>query len=80
MFIFTFAFLYAKIIKKEVLQMSNMNSCDFCSHYVYDEETHTDYCEVNIDEDEMARSYTYSNYTCPYFHYDNEYETVHKQI
>lgn len=60
--------------------MSNPTQCEFCSHYVYDEESQSDYCEVNIDEDEMARSYTYSNYSCPYFHYYNEYETVNKQI
>ncbi len=60
--------------------MNNMNSCEYCSHYVYDEETETQYCEISIDEDEVARYYSYSKYSCPYFHYDNEYETVHKQI
>ncbi len=60
--------------------MSNLNCCELCSHNIYDEETDCEYCEVNLDEDEMARNYTYSNYSCPYFHYDNEYETVNKQI
>lgn len=58
----------------------NMNCCEYCSHYVYDDQTDTQYCEIEIDEDEMARYYSYSKYVCPYFHYDNEYETVHKQI
>ena len=60
--------------------MSNLNCCELCSHNIYDEETDCEYCEVNLDEDEMARSYSHSNYSCPYFHYDNEYETVNKQI
>ena len=56
------------------------NCCELCSHYVYDDEDDVKVCEINIDEDEMFRYYTYSNYSCPYFHYDNEYETVNKQI
>lgn len=60
--------------------MKNQNCCELCLHYVYDEEMQYDYCDINIDEDEMSRIYTYSNYSCPYFHYDNEYETVNKQI
>ena len=58
----------------------SQTQCEFCSHLIYDELTQTDYCEVNIDEDEMARSYSHSDYSCPYFHYYSEYETVNKQI
>ncbi len=60
--------------------MSNMNCCELCSHYVYDDEIEEQICEINIDEDEMSRYYSFSKYACPYFHYDNEYETVNKQI
>ena len=27
--------------------------CDYCANYVYDDETDTYYCDVNLDEDEM---------------------------
>lgn len=60
--------------------MANMNCCELCSHYIYDDEIEGQVCEIDIDEDEMSRYYGYSKYSCPYFHYDNEYETVHKQI
>lgn len=59
--------------------VNNQKRCEFCSHFVYDEE-YGDICEINIDQDDMAREYSYSDYVCPYFHYYNEYETVKKQI
>ena len=59
--------------------MNAQKCCEYCSHFVYDEE-YGDICEINMDEDEVAREYTHSDYTCPYFHFNNEYETVNKQI
>ncbi len=29
--------------------------CDYCANYVYDDETGTYYCDVNLDEDEYYR-------------------------
>ncbi len=60
--------------------MKGLSCCELCSHLVYDDELDYDYCEVNIDEDEMEKMYRYSKYSCPYFHYNNEYEIVNKQI
>ena len=32
--------------------------CDYCANYVYDDETETYYCDVNLDEDEYYRFLT----------------------
>ena len=29
--------------------------CESCSHYVYDDESLTAYCEIDLDEDETVR-------------------------
>jgi hypothetical protein len=29
--------------------------CESCSHYVYDEESLTAYCEIDLDEDDYGR-------------------------
>ena len=44
--------------------------CEYCSNYVYD---------INLDEDEMARFMSYSDWDCPYFQMDDEYAIVRKQ-
>ena len=33
--------------------MSEQNSCEFCSNYVYDEEYEEYGCVVNMDEDDL---------------------------
>ena len=53
-------------------QKSNCESYDeMCGSYV---------CDVNLDEDELMRFMTYSNYSCPYFQLNDEYSIVRKQI
>ena len=56
-------------------QKSNCESCikydEMCGSYV---------CDVNLDEDELMRFMTYSNYSCPYFQLNDEYSIVRKQI
>ena len=47
--------------------------CEYCSNYVYD------VCDINLDEDEMARFMSYSDWDCPYFQMDDEYAIVRKQ-
>lgn len=34
---------------------------------------------VNLDEDEMQRFLSYSNFDCPYYSLDDEYKIVRKQ-
>lgn len=53
--------------------------CDMCENYYYDEESDTYCCDVSLDEDEMMRFLTSSNYDCPYFRLDDEYGIVKKQ-
>lgn len=61
--------------KKEI----KATSCDLCQFYIYDDETDSYFCSVNLDEDEMARFLTSSNYACPYFIMYDEYKIVRKQ-
>ncbi len=47
--------------------------CEYCSNYVYDEDYEYYVCDINLDEDEMARFMSYSDWDCPYFQMDDEY-------
>ena len=53
--------------------------CEQCVYYVFDEDWECYVCEVNLDEDEMSRFLSGSNFECPYFRYDDEYGVVRKQ-
>ena len=57
-----------------------MNACDTCLYYIYDDESQSYYCDVNLDEDELARLYSRHNKECPYYTDGNEYKTVRHQI
>lgn len=56
-----------------------MTNCDSCVYYVYDDEWDCYICEMNLDEDEMMRFLSSSNYNCPYFRLDDEYSIARKQ-
>ena len=49
-------------------------NCEYCSHYVYDEEYGYYSCDVNLDEEEMGRFMTNA------FQMNDEYKIVRKQI
>ena len=34
--------------------------CEYCSNYVYDEDYEYYVCDINLDEDEMARFMSYA--------------------
>lgn len=55
-------------------------SCDYCANYVYDEETETYYCDVNLDEDEYYRFLTSNVKECPYYRSGDEYKIVRHQM
>jgi len=57
-----------------------MSQCDTCSNYVYDEDYDDYMCMVDIDEDEVAKSFTDSHYECRYYSLDNEYAIVKHQM
>lgn len=58
----------------------NMNSCEYCNNYVYDEEYEEYICDVNMDEDDYARFVSDRHTSCPYYQSNNEYEIVKKQL
>ena len=53
--------------------------CDSCAYYLYDEQRDEYYCDIDLDEDEMARFLSGRNESCPYFDPYDEYKTVKKQ-
>ncbi len=59
--------------------MANKTNCEFCAHYAYDEILDCNYCDINLDEDEMERFLRRSAENCPYFNLYDEYKTVRKQ-
>ncbi|MCR4589062.1 MAG: DUF6472 family protein [Lachnospiraceae bacterium] len=57
-----------------------VGNCDSCTHYLYDEESESYYCDINLDEDEMYHFLTGSNADCAYYESDNEYLVVRHQM
>lgn len=55
-------------------------SCSSCSNYVYDDDYGTYICEADLDEDEMAAFLGNQRFNCPYYHIDDEYLIVRKQM
>ena len=56
------------------------SSCDSCVNYVYDEDYECYFCDMDLDEDEMARFMADSVRDCPYYQLDNEYLVVRHQM
>lgn len=54
-------------------------NCETCANYIYDSDSDTYYCDVNLDEDEMAHFLTGSFFNCPYYDFYDEYKIVRKQ-
>lgn len=56
------------------------SNCEYCANYSFDEEYESYICEVNLDEDEMARFIVGDFKECPYFQMGDEYRIVRKQM
>ena len=56
------------------------SSCDTCNYYVYDEDYEAYVCDVNMDEDDVARLFSDKYFNCPYYKSDDEYSVVRKQM
>ncbi|MDE7234875.1 MAG: hypothetical protein K2N29_07445 [Ruminiclostridium sp.] len=54
-------------------------SCDRCSNYVYNDDFECYQCEINLDEDEMYRYLSDSDYACPYYRDEDDYFLARKQ-
>ncbi len=60
-------------------QNGTQANCDTCAYNVYDEEFDCCVCCLNLDEDELIRYLSGSDYRCPYFRFYDEYTMVRKQ-
>lgn len=54
--------------------------CENCTNYVYDDDYGYYVCMINLDEDEMQKFLSGTNYNCPYYHLDDEYGIVKRQM
>mgnify|MGYP007089117483 CR=1 FL=1 len=54
--------------------------CENCVYYSYDEEYDDYICEMDLDEDEMARFLADEYRDCPYYVPGDEYLVVRKQM
>ena len=61
-------------------EKSKQTNCESCVFYDYDEDYDCYVCNMNLDEDEMARFLAGTHSACPYYRYYDEYKSVHKQI
>ena len=61
-------------------EKNRKTSCECCGNYVYDEQNDYYVCEVNLDEDEMARFMEDRFYDCPYYRLGDEYAIVRHQM
>ena len=56
-----------------------MTNCEDCAYYEYDPEADTNYCEADLDEDEMERFLRSANDSCPFYRPGDEYRTARRQ-
>ncbi len=62
------------------MQKNTPTNCETCVNYTYDDEYDCYVCLVNLDEDEMYRFMSGTNYACPYYCLDDEYGVVKHQM
>ena len=61
--------------------MSVQYSCDTCSNFRYDDDYEEYVCMAGgMDEDDYSRLVQGTVKACPYYHFDNEYDIVKKQM
>ena len=56
-----------------------MSKCESCAFYNLDEEYDDYVCDMDLDEDEMARFLASDADSCPYWRPGDEYLTARKQ-
>lgn len=59
--------------------MKKSTNCESCANYIFDEESESYFCDMQLDEDEMQRFLTAQTYNCPYYDFYDEYKIVRKQ-
>ena len=55
------------------------SKCENCNFYNYDEEFEDYVCEMDLDEDDMARFLASDTSRCPYWRPGDEYRTSRMQ-
>ena len=55
-----------------------MDKCESCVWYSYDEEYDDFVCEMDLDEDEMARFLSSQAGDCPYWRPGDDYHTARR--
>ena len=53
--------------------------CEECVFFDYDEETDTNFCSMDLDEDEMERFLRSAVDACPYYRRGDDYMTARRQ-
>ena len=61
------------------MRRKQINCCETCANFIYDDEYGNYVCDINLDEDEMQRFLTNKDFVCPYYNYYDEYKIVRKQ-
>ena len=56
-----------------------MTNCEECVYFEYDPETDTNYCEADLDEDDMEKFLRSANDACPFYRPGDEYRTARRQ-
>lgn len=56
-----------------------MGKCESCVFYLYDEEYDDYVCDMDLDEDEMARFLASDTGSCPFWRPGDDYLTARKQ-
>ena len=56
-----------------------MNICESCAYFVYDDEFDEYFCDMNMDEDDVARLMSGHYKKCPFWRNGDEYDTVKHQ-
>ncbi len=60
--------------------MKGKTNCECCLNYIYDEDYDCMICDMDLDEDEMAKYLTSTFDHCPYYKINDEYRIVRKQM
>ena len=57
-----------------------VQNCESCEFYDYDEELDAYVCDLRLDEDEMVDFLGRNTKSCPYYRNNDEYEVVRHQM
>ena len=54
--------------------------CEECAYFVYDDDEEEYFCEVDMDEDDVARLMQSGRESCPFYRNGDEYAVVRHQM